>query len=49
MFKEAKAGPRKAITANRLSDGLVVFLSETGDWSLSVDDFCAVVRRRPGS
>jgi hypothetical protein len=38
MFKEAKAGPQKAITANRLSDGLVVFLSEAGDWSLSVDD-----------
>jgi Protein of unknown function (DUF2849) len=37
MFKEAKAGPRKAITANRLSDGLVVFLSESGTWSLSVD------------
>lgn len=38
MFKEAKAGPRKAITANRLSDGLVVFLSEGRDWSLSIDD-----------
>jgi hypothetical protein len=38
MFKAAKAGPQKAITANRLSDGLVVFLSETGDWSLSIDD-----------
>jgi hypothetical protein len=38
MFKEAKAGPQKAITANRLSDGLVVFLSDAGDWSLSIDD-----------
>jgi len=38
MFKAAKAGPRKAITANRLSDGLVVFLSEAGEWSLSVGD-----------
>ena len=34
MFKAAKAGPRKAITANRLDDGLVVFLDETGDWPL---------------
>lgn len=38
MFKEAKSGPQKAITANRLSDGRVVFLSKTGDWSPSVDD-----------
>jgi len=38
MFKEAKAGPRKAITANRLTDGLVVFLADGGDWSLSIDD-----------
>jgi hypothetical protein len=38
MFKEAKAGPQKAITANRLFDGLVVFLTDTRDWSLSVDD-----------
>ena len=38
MFKEAKAGPKKAITANRLSDGLVVFLTESGDWSLSVGE-----------
>lgn len=38
MFKEAKAGPQKAVTANRLSDGRVVFLSEAGEWSLSVGD-----------
>lgn len=38
MFKEAKTGPQKAITANRLSDGRVVFLSETGGWSLSIGD-----------
>jgi len=38
MFREAKAGPRKAITANRLSDGLVVFLTGGREWSLSVDD-----------
>jgi len=38
MFQEAKAGGQKAITANRLSDGLVVFLTESGDWSLSFDD-----------
>jgi hypothetical protein len=38
MFKAAKAGPQKAITANRLADGLVVFLAEGGRWSLSVGD-----------
>lgn len=38
MFKEAKAGPQKAITANRLSDGLVVFLADGDDWSLSIDE-----------
>jgi len=36
MFKAAKAGPQKAITGNRLSDGLVVFLTELGGWSQSV-------------
>jgi hypothetical protein len=36
MFKAAKAGPQKAVTANRLADGLVVFLDEAGGWSLSV-------------
>lgn len=37
MFQEAKAGGQKAITANRLSDGLVVFLTDFDDWSLSFD------------
>ena len=37
MFKAAKAGPRKAITANRLDDGRVVFLGETGDWPAAID------------
>lgn len=36
MFREASAGGQKAVTANRLSDGLVVFLTASGDWSLSV-------------
>jgi hypothetical protein len=36
MFKAASAGPQKAITANRLGDGLVVFLDAAGGWSLSV-------------
>ena len=36
MFKAASAGPQKAITANRLGDGLVVFLDATGGWSLSI-------------
>jgi hypothetical protein len=39
MFKAAKAGgQQKAITANRLSDGLVIFLKEDKGWSLSIAD-----------
>lgn len=38
MFKAASAGPQKAITANRLGDGLVVFLDAAGGWSLSLAD-----------
>jgi len=38
MFKAAKAGPQKAITANRLDDGRVVFLDESGGWTLRVAD-----------
>lgn len=38
MFKAAGVGPRKAITANRLGDGLVVFLDAAGGWSLSIAD-----------
>jgi hypothetical protein len=33
MFKAAKAGPQKAITANRLDDGRVVFLDPRGVWT----------------
>ena len=36
MFREASAGPLKVITANRLSEGLVVFLDEAGGWSLAI-------------
>ena len=32
MFKAAKAGPAKVITANRLGDGIVVFLDDAGGW-----------------
>ena len=32
MFNAAKAGPQKAITANRLDDGRVVFLDDVGGW-----------------
>jgi hypothetical protein len=32
MFKAASKGPAKAITANRLGDGRVVFLGEEGSW-----------------
>lgn len=38
MFREARSGPQKAVTANRLSDGLVVFLADEGVWSLLIDD-----------
>jgi len=38
MFKAAKAGPQKAITANRLDDGRVVFLNDIGGWSLSIGE-----------
>lgn len=33
---EAQTG--QALTANRLTDGEVVFLTRSGSWSLSVDD-----------
>jgi hypothetical protein len=33
MFKAAKEGPAKAITANDLRDGLVVFLDHDGGWT----------------
>jgi Protein of unknown function (DUF2849) len=33
MFKAAKAGAQKAITANRLDDGRVVFLDDAGGWT----------------
>jgi hypothetical protein len=36
MFKAARAGPAKVITANRLGDGLVVFLDEEGGWSREI-------------
>ena len=36
MFRSATSGPKKAITANRLGDGLVVFLDAAGDWSLDI-------------
>lgn len=35
MQKEAK-GARRALTANRLRDGRVVFLTEAGDWSTDI-------------
>jgi hypothetical protein len=33
MFKAAKEGPAKVVTANDLRDGLVVFLTPDGGWS----------------
>ncbi|MHA1158012.1 MAG: DUF2849 domain-containing protein [Alphaproteobacteria bacterium] len=36
MFKAARDGPVKAITSNRLDDGLVVFLTPDGGWSRAV-------------
>jgi uncharacterized protein DUF2849 len=38
MFKAAKAGPQKAITANRLDNGRVVFLDEAGGWTMDLAD-----------
>lgn len=36
MFKAAKAGPAKVITANNLGDGLVVFLDGEGGWTVHI-------------
>jgi sulfite reductase (NADPH) hemoprotein beta-component len=36
MFKAAKAGPAKLITANRLGDGIVVFLDDEGGWPVEI-------------
>jgi len=36
MFKAAKAGLQKAITANRLDNGRVVFLDPQGGWTDSL-------------
>jgi len=38
MFKAAKAGAQKAITANRLDDGRVVFLDAEGGWTANLAD-----------
>jgi hypothetical protein len=36
VFKAAKEGPAKVITANDLRDGLVVFLTQSGGWSHAI-------------
>ena len=38
MFRAASEGPAKAITANRLGDGRVVFLGEAGKWVERFDE-----------
>ena len=38
MIKTKNLEGAKLVTANRLRDGAVVFLTERGDWSLAVDD-----------
>jgi hypothetical protein len=38
MTKEVKTPAAQIVTANRLRDGAVVFLTATGDWSTNVDD-----------
>ena len=38
MFKAAKEGPAKVITANDLRNGLVVFLDPSGGWSVDIAD-----------
>lgn len=36
MFKAAKEGPAKVITANDLRNGLVVFLDGEGNWTVKI-------------
>jgi hypothetical protein len=36
MFKAAKEGPAKVITANDLKSGLVVFLDGDGGWTVEI-------------
>lgn len=36
MFKAATSGPAKVVTANRLDNGLVVFLDPQGGWTLDI-------------
>jgi hypothetical protein len=36
MFKAAKEGPAKVVTANDLRNGLVVFLDPDGGWSVDI-------------
>jgi sulfite reductase (NADPH) hemoprotein beta-component len=36
MFKAAKEGPAKVITANDLRSGLVVFLDQEGGWTVDI-------------
>jgi len=36
MFKAAKEGPAKVITANDLRNGLVVFLDQDGGWTRDI-------------
>jgi len=38
MFKAASSGTQKAITANRLGDGRVVFLGADGGWAMTLAD-----------
>jgi hypothetical protein len=38
MIKTKNLEGAKVVTANRLRDGAVVFLTESGDWSLAIDD-----------
>ncbi|MGV8841163.1 MAG: DUF2849 domain-containing protein [Bauldia sp.] len=38
MFKAAVAGPRKVITANRLRDGLVIFIGPDRTWVTDIRD-----------
>jgi sulfite reductase (NADPH) hemoprotein beta-component len=38
MIKTKNLEGAKIVSANRLRDGAVVFLGESGEWSLAVDD-----------
>jgi hypothetical protein len=41
MYRSPLVMPAQSVTANRLTDGAVVWLTAAGDWSISVRDAAA--------